>query len=184
MAIKIIKSGKGAMGDLQAEVANLYAVSAGGTPEENHVLGLKGLAIDVPGGYGTKHFGMVMPRCTNDFKDEIERTLPRSSSKRLDAMLGMLDQAIQGLEFLHSKNIIHRDLKPPNILVKRNGDNVLVMIADLGLATLAALPDTECGTNTYKDPIMTTAAGEAYTKHVDHFSMGIVFADVAVGVHF
>jgi len=41
---------------------------------------------------------------------------------------------ISGLQFLHSFKIIHKDIKPPNILVRREGDKVVVKIGDLETA--------------------------------------------------
>lgn len=45
----------------------------------------------------------------------------------------VMQQLLQGLDFLHTNMVVHRDLKPDNILVSSSGR---VKIADFGLARI------------------------------------------------
>lgn len=52
-----------------------------------------------------------------------------------DIAVNSLIGALQGLEFIHSREIIHRDLKPQNILLHKGlGGRLVPKIADFGLA--------------------------------------------------
>ena len=47
----------------------------------------------------------------------------------------IIDDVIDGLMAMHSKNIIHRDIKPENILLtKDDSDELLTKICDLGFS--------------------------------------------------
>ncbi|WP_128548725.1 protein kinase domain-containing protein [Larkinella soli] len=52
-------------------------------------------------------------------------------------VLGVLiEDVMEGLRYLHSKNIVHRDLKPHNILLLSDGERLTAKIADFGIARL------------------------------------------------
>ena len=40
----------------------------------------------------------------------------------LDEFKNIINDVIDGLQFMHSKKIIHRDIKPENILLTRNSE--------------------------------------------------------------
>ena len=48
----------------------------------------------------------------------------------------IINDIIEGLAYMHSKNIIHRDIKPENILLTKNHltDEIETKICDLGFA--------------------------------------------------
>lgn len=48
-------------------------------------------------------------------------------------MQDIMQQLLNGLDFLHTNLVVHRDLKPENILVSSRGE---VKIADFGLARI------------------------------------------------
>jgi len=52
----------------------------------------------------------------------------------LDRTLDLVTQAGAGLAVLHHHGSIHRDIKPANLLLRSDGDDVRLMVADLGVA--------------------------------------------------
>ena len=63
------------------------------------------------------------------FTMDLLRPLPVEPSMR--AIRRILDDVLNGLEFLHRKGVVHRDIKPSNILMDDTGHAVLT---DLGIA--------------------------------------------------
>ena len=59
------------------------------------------------------------------------RPMPERPSRRL--VRHVLDDVLDGLEFLHGKGIVHRDVKPSNVLLDAAGRAILT---DLGIAHL------------------------------------------------
>uniref|UniRef100_A0A3B4YRP2 cyclin-dependent kinase n=1 Tax=Seriola lalandi dorsalis TaxID=1841481 RepID=A0A3B4YRP2_SERLL len=57
---------------------------------------------------------------------------PASGLSR-DSIKDVMQQLLQGLDFLHTNMVLHRDLKPENVLVSSRGE---VKIADFGLARI------------------------------------------------
>uniref|UniRef100_A0A3B4G2R4 cyclin-dependent kinase n=1 Tax=Pundamilia nyererei TaxID=303518 RepID=A0A3B4G2R4_9CICH len=57
---------------------------------------------------------------------------PASGLSR-DCIKDVMQQLLQGLDFLHMNMVLHRDLKPENILISSRGE---VKIADFGLARI------------------------------------------------
>jgi serine/threonine protein kinase len=89
-------------------------------------------------------------------------------------------QLLRGLRFAHSYEIIHRDLKPANLLVTKNCD---LVISDFGLAR--QMPQDEARTMTehvvtrwYRAPELMLSADGHYTKSVDVWAAGCVFAEL------
>lgn len=67
----------------------------------------------------------------------------------------VMRQLLEAARVMHEKNIYHRDLKPQNILVKSEGPQHEVCIADFGYAIRSSNTKeltVKCGTPTYMDP--------------------------------
>ncbi|XP_068605835.1 cyclin-dependent kinase 6 [Brachionichthys hirsutus] len=88
----------------------------------------------------------------------------------------VMQQLLQGLDFLHTNMVVHRDLKPDNILVSSQGE---VKIADFGLARIytfnvALTPGVV--TLWYRAPEV--LLNSVYMSSVDMWSAGCVFAEL------
>ena len=46
----------------------------------------------------------------------------------------IIDQIVQRIEYLHSKNLLHRDIKPDNFLIGRGSKNNVIYAIDFGLS--------------------------------------------------
>lgn len=100
-----------------------------------------------------------------------------------------LFQMLNGLRCLHAADIFHRDIKPANILV--NADCKL-KICDFGLSRIASEGDVLGDDNIwtsyvvsrwYRAPELFYATGESlkYTKSIDIWSVGCIFAELLLG---
>lgn len=107
----------------------------------------------------------------------------------LEVALGVLRQALQGLEYAHSKcddqgqplEIIHRDISPQNILLTPKGE---VKLVDFGIAKAANLTHkTRAGV--IKGKLIYMSPEQAWSDTVDQrtdiFSAGIVLYEALTG---
>uniref|UniRef100_A0A3Q4I9A7 mitogen-activated protein kinase n=1 Tax=Neolamprologus brichardi TaxID=32507 RepID=A0A3Q4I9A7_NEOBR len=88
----------------------------------------------------------------------------------------VMQQLLQGLDFLHMNMVLHRDLKPENILISSRGE---VKIADFGLAriltfNIALTPGVV--TLWYRAPEV--LLNSVYMSSVDMWSAGCIFAEL------
>ncbi len=60
--------------------------------------------------------------------------LQREHRLSLDRTLDLVTQAGAGLVVLHHHGAIHRDIKPANLLLRSDGDDIRLMVSDLGVA--------------------------------------------------
>lgn len=95
----------------------------------------------------------------------------------------LLDDVLNALSFIHSKNIIHRDIKPDN-LIRRKTDNKIVMI-DFGavkqkVTQLVPTPGTKIHTKGYAPPEQ-EKNGEA-ESYSDIYALGMTALEALTGV--
>jgi eukaryotic-like serine/threonine-protein kinase len=64
----------------------------------------------------------------NKYLKQLQRPLSLAEAKPL------ILQILEAIEYLHNNQIVHRDIKPSNILLSQEGENLLIKLADFGLA--------------------------------------------------
>jgi serine/threonine-protein kinase len=92
----------------------------------------------------------------------------------IDAKIGLMMQACEGLQAAHNHGVIHRDIKPSNLFVQRDGT---LKILDFGVARLVQSHLTRAGfllgTPEYMSPEQ--AQGRPVDARSDLFSAAAVF---------
>lgn len=126
---------------------------------------------------------IVLEYCSGgDLYEAIKSDLVPRKTKKIKHIL---NQIIDAIKFMHSKNIYHRDLKPENILIS-NLFEWTIKISDFGLATteLTSL-DRNVGSERYMAPELFESNLDLQERKepyrcdkVDVWSMGIVFLNI------
>lgn len=97
-----------------------------------------------------------------------------------DAGRYFLNQMIDVLAYMHTKNVVHRDLKLENILVD---DQLNLKVADFGFATYKKINRLKSyrGTMTYMAPEI--KEGKIYDgRQIDMFSTGVILFIIVQGI--
>jgi TonB family protein len=98
----------------------------------------------------------------------------------IDAMLKILKQCAEALDYAHSKGVVHRDIKPGNILLEPSGK---VKIADFGIAKLNQAGVTKTtssvGSPAYMSPEHVRA--QSIDGRADQYSLGVVAYEMLTG---
>lgn len=92
-----------------------------------------------------------------------------------------LKSIINGLNVIWDKDIVHRDLKPDNIIVRENGEPVIL---DLGLAKVLTNTTNSTSvwlTHGYAAPEQILGT-RVYHKRTDFFSLGTIIYEMFFGV--
>lgn len=124
---------------------------------------------------GFKAFFIVLEYIQGEnFKEAFEDICRYDYAQKLELM----EQVVEGIEYLHKKNIVHRDLKPSNLMLEKDGT---VKIIDFGISrlqdtfysdyTLAAF-----ATKNYSSPEQ--MAGKTVTYQSDIYSFGLIFYEI------
>ncbi|HPY75477.1 MAG: serine/threonine protein kinase [Planctomycetes bacterium] len=109
----------------------------------------------------------------------------RRGSISIQEAVHIVKNILQGLSYAHSKGIIHRDIKPSNIMIKNDGQ---ILILDFGLAKKLVSnrvgitkSGQSIGTPQYMSPEQTTGKSEHLDVRTDIYSVGTVFYEMLTG---
>jgi len=97
------------------------------------------------------------------------------------AILSMLRQTAEALDYAHKKGIVHRDIKPANILISEDG---VVKITDFGVAKISTSHQltqagTVLGTPNYMSPEQ--IQGKPVDGKADEFALAVIAYEVLTG---
>lgn len=131
--------------------------------------------IDYKGCYLKEHTAwLIMEYCLGSASDIIEVHKKPLKEEEISAIC---QDALQGLDYLHSLGRIHRDVKAGNILLTENGT---VKLADFGSASMASPANSFVGTPYWMAPEVILAMDEGqYDGKVDIWSLGITCIELA-----
>jgi cyclin-dependent kinase 2 len=140
-----------------------------------NIVRLEDVAIDFP---RRGAIALVFEYLDTDLSKHIryERSMCRSGVKLY------MHQLLSGLAHCNERCVMHRDIKPANILLDRSTNTL--KLADFGLARHRGIPISafthEVVTLWYRSPEILLGAPE-YDSSVDVWSLGCVFAELAIG---
>lgn len=115
---------------------------------------------------------------------DLRRILRQRGRVSVDEALGMVADALDGLEHAHRQGVIHRDIKPENLFAARVGDHVVTKILDFGIAKLVdndenLTGDHFLGTPQYASPELLRC--KPLTPKADLYAMGCVLFELVSG---
>ncbi|MDQ7787426.1 MAG: protein kinase [Thermodesulfovibrionales bacterium] len=107
----------------------------------------------------------------------LEEHLENMPKMPLPAVLDILLQVCNGLEYAHKHGIVHQDIKPANVFIQPDGQ---IKIVDFGLACPAGNVDFDLpGTAYYMAPEQ--IQGEPVDARTDIYSLGILVYEMMTG---
>jgi formylglycine-generating enzyme required for sulfatase activity len=94
----------------------------------------------------------------------------------------LVRQLALAIEVMHQRGIIHRDLKPANVMIRTNGEPVLM---DFGLARTVSqrmtAPGQVLGTPAYMSPEQVVGAQDEMGPATDVYSLGVILYELLTG---
>lgn len=120
------------------------------------------------------------PFFTMDLVEEAQTIVEAGRHQPLYVKIGLINQVLQALTYLHRRGILHRDLKPNNILVTKGQVKVL----DFGLSLAHDQIETGervVGTLAYLSP--EALLGKPFNETSDLYAVGIILYEMLTGTH-
>lgn len=125
----------------------------------------------------TKHVYMVQTLCPNQSLRELAKSRGKLS---VGECRYVLQQILEGTQYIHDRGVIHRDLKLTNVLID---SNMQMKIADFGLAICAddrrLLSCALCGTTNYLAPEVIEHKG--FRLCSDIWAIGVIGFQIMFG---
>ncbi|PRP88800.1 serine/threonine-protein kinase PAK 1-like [Planoprotostelium fungivorum] len=131
------------------------------------------------------HPNIIGYTCSYLFNDQVWLVMDYCDAGTLNELLVVdlseqqiaciIQQVLQGVEYLHRHRKIHRDIKSHNILLNMNGD---VKVADLGLCIEAEESTSMAGSKYWVAPEVITGR---YNCKADVWSIGALMMEMAEG---
>ena len=100
-----------------------------------------------------------------------------ASKPSVAARKKVIEQLVDALSYVHSKQIIHRDLKPSNILITRNGNNVKIIDFGLSDADDYAILKQPAGSMKYAAPEQ-LQPGVKLDSRADIYAFGLILREI------
>lgn len=118
----------------------------------------------------------IMELCEGTLADHLGKFTP-------DQIVGMMISLASILKSIHADGGHHRDIKPNNILLRREGNKLVPVLADFGVANVpeggGSMTRTRRGTPEYWSPALWN--GESYSQADDVYALGISFFEILNG---
>jgi len=103
---------------------------------------------------------------------------------RNDEIQNLVLGMIHGMSYLHANHVVHRDLKSPNVLLKRNINNLTSVICDFGMSrfinTNEDMDTFRIGSRLWNAPEI--LRGERYNNKCDVYSFALIVWELINGV--
>ncbi len=109
------------------------------------------------------------------------RSALESTWAKPSQLLKLLSPVCDAVQYAHDRGVIHRDLKPENLLLSALGNDCVLKVSDLGIATFSASsPDTLSfiGSPAYMAP---EQFYERYDHRIDIYALGVIAYEIICG---
>jgi serine/threonine protein kinase len=128
------------------------------------------------GGRKLKQFGLITEMCNaGNFKQYLAN--PRDIHATPAEAIGILDDAMHALAYLHPLGLIHQRVNPTHILVDKRDGKTSGKLCGFRFTTSCAIDEHKnCNKSRYRAPEI--KKGHPYGVKVDVYSLGIVHLDL------